>query len=179
MNIVELARKVATEAHIKDFRWDKQPYITHPETIAATLKQRLVEVLFDGVVVDVVLNAYYKNGYGLNKQEFIQVCEALSLTHDVVEDHPKEYPMSRIIEIFRANTTIPDNMVDAYIHGMRFITKSPNESYKDYVLRVKQNCFARLVKIFDLKHNMSDLKEGGSRKDKYDFALFILSDPLS
>lgn len=47
------------------------------------------------------------------------------------------------------------------------------ENYVDYILRVAANDVARVVKMYDLKHNMSDLKSG-SMKQKYELAFYIL-----
>ncbi len=53
------------------------------------------------------------------------------------------------------------------------LTRKESESYKDYLLRVKQSEVATYIKIADLKHNMSDLKPGLLR-DKYELALYIM-----
>lgn len=42
-----------------------------------------------------------------------------------------------------------------------------------YILAVKDDLYAREVKIADIKHNLSDLK-AGSMKQKYELALYIL-----
>ena len=53
------------------------------------------------------------------------------------------------------------------------ITKRKGQNYLDYILQVKRSEIATAVKIEDLKHNLSDLKDG-SMKDKYILALYIL-----
>jgi hypothetical protein len=46
-------------------------------------------------------------------------------------------------------------------------------NYADYVRRVAENKIARIVKIADLKHNLSDL-ESGNLKEKYQLTLAVL-----
>lgn len=53
------------------------------------------------------------------------------------------------------------------------LTRRKTENYKEFILRCSKNINARLVKIADLKDNLSNLKEG-SMKDKYRLALYIL-----
>lgn len=54
------------------------------------------------------------------------------------------------------------------------LTKKPGEPYSDYIMRVKHSKMATKIKIEDLKHNLSDLKDG-CLKDKYQLALRILT----
>jgi (p)ppGpp synthase/HD superfamily hydrolase len=178
MNIVELAKKVATEAHAGQTRWGGEPYIIHPEAVAADVRQTLEKCFAEdgGGGIDFIFDCYDSQGHTLNIKEFIDVCEALGYMHDVWEDQEHNYPYVRIVEIFRNNCTIPDNMVDALLSGIKAITKNPikgAETYLTYIQRVKANGFARLVKVFDIKHNMSDLKPGAMR-DKYELAKYIL-----
>ena len=53
------------------------------------------------------------------------------------------------------------------------MSKKEGENYLDFILRVKDDPLAILVKIADIKDNMSSLNEC-SRKDKYRLALYIL-----
>lgn len=53
------------------------------------------------------------------------------------------------------------------------LSKVEGESYLDFVLRAKNNMMARVVKIADITHNLSDLKKG-SMRDKYLLAKYIL-----
>ncbi len=69
----------------------------------------------------------------------------VALLHDVVED---------------TDTTIDDlkeaGFNDNVLNALATITKSDDESYDEYVQRVKKNPIATKVKLADLKHN-SDL----------------------
>lgn len=54
------------------------------------------------------------------------------------------------------------------------LTKTDEMSYLDYILMVGAHDIARVVKMADLRHNMSDLKKG-SMLQKYELALYILN----
>jgi len=55
------------------------------------------------------------------------------------------------------------------------LTKLPNENYLYYLERVKKNSLAVLVKIEDIKHNLSD-DPTPNQKNKYLLALEVLDD---
>lgn len=59
------------------------------------------------------------------------------------------------------------------IEKVELLTHKPEQSYIDYILKIKAHTTARLIKIADINHNLSDLKEG-CMKDKYLMALHIL-----
>jgi len=86
--------------------------------------------------------------------------------HDVLEDSDttKEY-----ISLLGC----PANVLDAVVA----ITKTADDKYLDYILRVKANKLARVVKIADVEDNLTNLKKG-STKDKYQLALYILENEL-
>jgi (p)ppGpp synthase/HD superfamily hydrolase len=63
--------------------------------------------------------------------------------HDIVEDTPLTTEYVRV--------TFGDDIADA----VDAITKRDGEAYPAYLKRVEANEWARLVKIEDLKHNMS------------------------
>ena len=91
-------------------------------------------------------------------------CKIVAWLHDVLEDtpiHPNELE----------DKGIPKELVKQVV----YISRLDGEDYKDYILQVKKNEIARLVKIQDLKHNLSDLKPGNMR-DKYLLALYILEE---
>jgi (p)ppGpp synthase/HD superfamily hydrolase len=93
----------------------------------------------------------------------------VALLHDVVED---------------TNITI-DNLreygfSEEVINAIDCLTRRPNESYDDFIMRVKTNELATKIKIFDIEDNMitkrlkeiteKDLK----RLNKYSIALQML-----
>ena len=81
--------------------------------------------------------------------------------HDVIED-----TNINIVHLYVEFGSIIGDAVDA-------ITKREGERYLDYILRVKSNELARVVKIADIKDNLQSLKKG-SMKDKYEMAIYFL-----
>jgi (p)ppGpp synthase/HD superfamily hydrolase len=91
---------------------------------------------------------------------------AVAWLHDVLED---------------TETSIQDLVREGFdtstVNALVAITRMPNESYLDFILRVRRNKIARLVKIADIRHNLSDLDEYRYKKqlkEKYELAMFIL-----
>ncbi len=84
--------------------------------------------------------------------------------HDVLEDSELE----------------PEDLKDkgiekGLIQSVIYLTRIKNGNYKDYILKITEDEIATKVKIADLKHNLSNLKNG-SMRDKYLLALYILSE---
>ena len=99
----------------------------------------------------------------------VQVVAAL---HDVVED-----TSITLIDLKRLG--YPEEIVDAVDAMSRRNGEDGKEDYLAYILRVKENSIARVVKIFDITHNLSDVKPkgkgGGSMRDKYRVARHFLA----
>ena len=85
-----------------------------------------------------------------------------AVLHDTIED--TDLTLNKLSELGASPETI--TVVD-------FLTHDKDQSYFEYIICAKQNPTARVIKIADIKHNMSDLKKGCMR-DKYELALFIL-----
>lgn len=103
----------------------------------------------------------------LSQNEYAQ---AVAWLHDVVED--TDYDVHDLLE-----AGIPGLVVSA----VDAITKRDGESYLSYILRVRDNELARLVKIQDIKHNMScwpQHKKKNSMWQKYELAVYILERKL-
>ena len=93
----------------------------------------------------------------------------VALLHDVIED---------------TNTTIDDLRNDGFpdevLEALELLTHKDNESYFDYVNRIKDNPIAKTVKLADLAHNMdlSRFDDPGAkeydRKRKYERAVMLL-----
>jgi len=85
-----------------------------------------------------------------------------ALLHDVVED---------------SNTTLEDlkqyGFSDEVIDIVDRLTKREDESYMDYLKRVIGNHKSWMIKIEDIKHNLSNHRPS-NRKDKYELALEYL-----
>ena len=71
-------------------------------------------------------------------------CKSVAWLHDVLED--TEADLGELPAAF------PDEIVDAVIA----ITKKNGEDYQQYLERVAANPLAKMVKIADIKHNLSD-----------------------
>jgi hypothetical protein len=57
---------------------------------------------------------------------------------------------------------------------LRILTRREDETYYDYIVRIKQSFSATDIKIVDLADNGRDLPQG-TMKDKYRFAYRLLS----
>lgn len=154
------ALEYATEKHKGQKRKDGKDYITHPIAVRDialkiavgvwTLQKDKLEKLFisEGIFLRVVSNA--------------------SLLHDTVED--TDATLEDIIEkVYDGHYPFSKSVIDA----VDALTKRKGENYLEAIIRVKGNIIAKIVKMADLTHNMSDLNEG-SLKDKYRLAYYIL-----
>ncbi len=91
--------------------------------------------------------------------------QAVSWLHDVIED--TEVTEEDLRKEF------PEDVVDAVVA----LSRQPQEEYLTFVLRSKENALARMVKIADIQHNLSDRLKKGSMRDKYLMAIHILEEP--
>jgi (p)ppGpp synthase/HD superfamily hydrolase len=85
----------------------------------------------------------------------------VSLLHDIAED--TSCTLNQIFHEFGFEVAMA---VDA-------ITKKDGEKYEEYISRVRQNKLARLVKIVDIEHNLSD-NPTESQKQRHEYALSVL-----
>ena len=158
MTDLEIRHKVlefATKAHEGQTRWDKAiPYITHPIAVAELASKSR--------------EYRYLNSQG--KLELYIVCAC----HDIAEDC--DITLDQIEEFLRSLDPKREYFdTGAVIHALDKITKTEDDkgNYLGYILRVKSSYLSKICKIFDLQHNMSDLKKG-SMLDKYQLAHYIL-----
>lgn len=99
-----------------------------------------------------------------------EITTTIALLHDVVED---------------TNITLEDlakEFPDIVIEALALLTHEKNEDYFDYVKRIKNNPYAKAVKLADLKHN-SDItrlevidEKASNRLKKYQKAMQLLSE---
>ena len=94
----------------------------------------------------------------------------VALLHDIIED--TKYTKEDLL-----NEGFPEHIVNAIVS----LSRESDESYMDYIRRVKQNNLAKIVKLADLEHN-SDLsrtdavtEEDLKRVKKYNKARDILN----
>lgn len=100
-----------------------------------------------------------------------ELAKTIALLHDVVEDS------AWTLEDLRK-----DGLPEEVVQAVGILTKNRDESYEEYLLRVKQNPLARQVKLADLHHN-SDLSRLANVTDrdrkrvaKYQKAIAYLSE---
>jgi (p)ppGpp synthase/HD superfamily hydrolase len=98
---------------------------------------------------------------------------AVALLHDVVEDSEAS------LDDLRAKD-IPEAVVRAVDAISRRVEPSgKKEDYLAYILRVKADPLARIVKVYDISYNLADVKPKGrgqgSLRDKQLLARYILS----
>lgn len=94
----------------------------------------------------------------------------VALLHDIIED--TKYTKEDLL-----NEGFPEHIVNAIVS----LSRESDESYMDYIRRVKKNNLAKIVKLADLEHN-SDLsrtdavtEEDLKRVKKYNKARDILN----
>jgi len=86
----------------------------------------------------------------------------VAILHDVIEDTDMTIKKLKALGY-------PEDIT----RSLSILTHNPNVSYLQYILLIKYNKIAIKVKIKDIEHNLSDLKDG-CRRDKYQLALQIL-----
>jgi len=90
--------------------------------------------------------------------------QVVAYLHDVVEDSGVTLEMLR-------EFGFSSEQIDA----IDSVTKRPDENYRDFILRAKQNPTGCVVKIADIKDNLRDLDDRKkTMRDKYELALWIL-----
>lgn len=107
----------------------------------------------------------------LNAAKFGQEYAIVAVLHDTVED--TDVTIAQLI----SEGFSPD-----VVEAVEYLTKVDYRPYNEYLLRVKSNPLARIVKILDIEDNMSDLHtlavfdvEGAERlRKKYETALAVL-----
>jgi (p)ppGpp synthase/HD superfamily hydrolase len=154
-DIVKIAFKIAEKAHRGQFRNDnKTPYITHPVTVMENLKKKLLRLKDDKILK-------YCKWYGKNS---FSILLCASLLHDVFEDTK-----------LTSKDLIKKRMPKKVVELVELLTHKSEDSYLKYLLKIKYEVPARLIKIEDIKNNLSTLEPWNkSKRDKYMLALYIL-----
>jgi len=154
----ELCLAVATEAHQDQTRWDGSPYINHPIAVADAITNRLSE----------------QPGFDVNQPGPIHIVRSIAVLHDVMEDNPD------FTHITLAAVGVPQIVIrGANALNSKMVRPDGTRvfpSYLEYILSVSRDQIPTLVKIEDIKHNLSDLDERRHKtlSDKYKLALYIL-----
>lgn len=95
-------------------------------------------------------------------EKFNWECKTIAWLHDVLEDTD-----------VTSEDLIKEGIFRFIVDSVEVLSRKEGENYKDFILRCSKDYYALRVKMADLKHNMSDLKEG-SMKDKYRLAFCLL-----
>jgi (p)ppGpp synthase/HD superfamily hydrolase len=153
MKLVNLAHEIATRAHAGQTRKNGVPYITHAEAVATIIDQDFYTLM--------PYSEAARNNWVPMKNYIIMA----ALLHDTFED-------TDITEEDLVKAGFPIIVIEM----VRNVTKLPGETYFDFIMRLQEtgHIGSKMVKLADLRHNLSDLKEG-TMKDKYRFAQYILS----
>lgn len=151
--LLKLAHDIATKAHAGQKRYGGKPYIAHPEAVATIVSTDFYSLMPP--------NETARANWGAVKNYVIMA----ALLHDVIED-------TFVTSLYLRNSGFPEMVVDI----VKTVTTRPGENYFEFIMRIMEsgNVGAKIVKLADLRHNMSDLEEG-AKKDKYRFATYILS----
>lgn len=156
--LIDIALDVATKAHEGQTRWDKSPYINHPISVAEIVSEKYRQVTYT---------------LPFNQDHYDSLIVS-SLNHDVIEDcvgwiNGEIELIDHIEKLYGQPLKTKREIVSALFN----LNKHRHDGYLQFILSVNNNEIARIIKIADLTHNLSDLKKG-SMRDKYELALHIL-----
>lgn len=156
-DLITKALELATKVHINQFRKNGNiPYIEHPKAVCEIAKQFINE---------------NNDRLFFSHTDIINV-QIIAILHDTIEDcTPDIYDRDKlIIDIF---DTFGHTVGDCILQ----LTKNKQfDNYATYINRLTSNghLFSLIVKLADLRHNMSDLQEG-AQLDKYRLAAMMVS----
>ena len=140
-------------------RWNGSPYINHPIAVEKN-----------------ALKIAVKYGYVLPWQ--LEIVSSVSYTHDVDEDTNITYEdwENLFLDIRRSGINIDYNIDFKLIRfAVGALTKrKENFDLFEYLDGIKRNPYALSVKLADLEHNMSDLKDK-KKLEKYKLIEYYLT----
>ncbi len=148
MNIIQKAADFARKAHEGQKRKDGKDYFTHVEEVAI-----------------IVNNSWTVEDHQKIWNNFKDDVIAAAYLHDTIED----CGVTKQQLIDEGFSHITAELVET-------LSKKEGENYFDFIMRISKDRFsfgAVAIKLADLSHNMSDLKED-SLKDKYRLAYYVL-----
>jgi (p)ppGpp synthase/HD superfamily hydrolase len=135
----------ATKAHEGQKRKYGQnvPYITHPIAVADIAVRMHLE------------NQRYDDG---DKNEAVlEIIRSIAYLHDTKED--SGITDNQLINLF-IDAHVPKFQGETILLGVNLLTKNEiNFDLIEYLNNIKLNIFAKTVKLADLEHNMSDLRD--------------------
>lgn len=136
MTTTELAKQMAEYVHKGQTRWNGDPYITHPQRVAESLKGNNLETI------------------------------ALAWMHDCIEDASEDM-------LFNIKVDIISMFGKRFYQQLLLLTHNSEDTYAEYLAKVATDKRCTMVKLADLKDNLSDLRPG-QRRQKYEVAVLYL-----
>ena len=136
LNSVEVSFVIACFAHLKQKRFNDEPYLIHPLSVL-NLYRRLTCQIKD----EKILEKYQIPYLGVE-----EVC----LLHDVIED--SAFSMEDVRNIFVKNH-LGDYFTNHIEKPLRLITHEKRQGYEKYIQIVMQDEIASLVKFLDMQDN--------------------------
>jgi (p)ppGpp synthase/HD superfamily hydrolase len=158
-NIEKLADKIAEKHHYGQIRQNGDDYITHPRAVAS-----IANSLYDP-----------KENYGTSQPlgEELPIIKIVCLTHDILEHWGLAHTHEELKKEIQEAIICPPMVLECWMLALDVLNKNNYLSYMGHILTVKHHALARIVKLADLEHNLSNLPPGDLR-DKYELAQFIL-----
>ena len=143
----------ATKAHEGQTRkYTGVPYITHPIAVAEI--------------------AVKQSGYLAGS--IIEKISSIAYLHDILEDYKFTKVTESDLREFLLSVVNWDDEVETIMTAVKLLTKKEeNFDLFEYLDGIKSNVYAKLVKLADLEHNMSDLTDK-KKLDKYKLIKYYL-----
>lgn len=172
--ILQFALELAAEAHKGQKRKDGKEYITHPVRVYEILSKDILGCSEEFLKEANQLTQFHipqENVFDFRNQIVIRLISAYC--HDIAED--TEMDETGIVDRFILAGYLKkgDDMALSLFHNLKTLNKNFSGSYLEYIQGFFFMDDARLVKLADLTHNLSDLKPG-SLRDKYELAKYLL-----
>lgn len=95
-----------------------------------------------------------------------ETSQVIAWLHDVLEDSD-----------LTAEDILKRGIRPCWIEIVECLTRQDGEDYFHFIMKIKDIYQARIIKIADIRDNLTNLKEG-SLKDKYRLALYILENEV-
>lgn len=136
----------ASQAHMRQFRWEGQPYITHPMRVTQELENDGEE---EGILIVAVLHDV------LEDCPWIQVGRVPGVPNEVLLD-----------DVQGGQQFILTNEEYEALDAMTR-RKDQGEEYPEYIRRLAQNPWAVKIKIADINDNLPTMRPGSPSHNKH------------
>lgn len=165
---------------------EPEPYVHHPIRVVGILHQFFVnehnKTQPGGKQYSILTSAYHYEDISS------EVYFAAGYLHDVLEDCATASEL-KLTRLFYEELSKSHNLGEAEeqvktinqwhraLKAVLLLTKQHRQSYVTYLMKIKKDPVAKLVKLADLADNMSDLEVGCSLYQKYELTKFVLQNP--